>query len=358
MTDSRASGEAARFRKAVELLGEGVRGDTYTAAVLLCARGEEIACQAAAGEAHLSSIFDVASLTKPLVSALFFVLAQEGSVSPDGKVGEVIPMKRPDAPSGDILFEQLLAHTSGLPAYKPFFSHLREHDRIVDAVMSLPLDAAPGTQCVYSDPGFIMLGRAMELAGFKPLDRLLKSRIADPLQMRDTCYLPLSVLSECETGRIVSTGYSRERGREKFGEPDDENAAAMGGVAGHAGVFSTTYDLFLFAREILRARRGEGRVLTRRSAVRMTTKVAMPPGCQRTPGWDTPDPSGRSQAGSRFTEGSFGHLGYTGCSIWIDPAEEATVVLLTNRIIKGEQNDGLKILRPLIYDAAMEGLLS
>ena len=145
---------------------------------------------------------------------------------------------------------------------------------------------------------------------------------------------------------------------EKVGEVDDENAAAMGGVAGHAGVFSTAHDLFLFSREILRARRGEGRVLSRASALRMTTKVTEPPGCPRTPGWDTPTPfkGGLSQAGSHFPEGSFGHLGYTGCSLWIDPGREATVVLLTNRIYYGKQNNGLKILRPLLHDAVMEEL--
>jgi CubicO group peptidase (beta-lactamase class C family) len=165
-------------------------------------------------------------------------------------------------------------------------------------------------------------------------------------------------MSECETGRLISTGHSEVREREKLGEVDDENAAAMGGIAGHAGIFSTAYDLFLFAREILRARRGEGRLLSRPHALRMTTKVADPPGCPRTAGWDTPgSPSGQgSQAGNRFPEGSFGHLGYTGCSLWIDPSGEAVVVLLTNRIFYGKQNDGLKSLRPILHDAVMEGL--
>jgi CubicO group peptidase (beta-lactamase class C family) len=116
--------------------------------------------------------------------------------------------------------------------------------------------------------------------------------------------------------------------------------------------------MFLFSREVLRARRGEGRILSRPSALEMTSKTANPPGCTRTPGWDTPtrSPGAGSQAGTRFTEGSFGHLGYTGCSIWIDPSREATVVLLTNRIFFGKQNDGLKSLRPLIHDAVMEEL--
>ncbi len=367
------SGEAGRFRKTEELMEEGVRRKAYTAAVLLAARGEEVVFYAAAGEARLSSVFDIASLTKPLVASLFFALTQEGKIAPEGRLSDVFPARTIDPAVGEIRFLHLLSHTSGFPAYKPFYAAIRDgeekegrrlwgtseaHDRIVDAVLSLPLEATPGRACVYSDPGYILLGRALELAAFHPLDRLLRSHLAGPLQMRDTSYLPLTALSECEAGRLVSTGYSKVRQREKVGEADDENAAAMGGIAGHAGIFSTAYDLFLFSREVLRARRGEGRILTRPSTLKMTTKTVEPPGCPRTPGWDTPTLSAGtgSQAGRNFPEGSFGHLGYTGCSLWVDPSREATVALLTNRIFYGKQNEGLKNLRPFLHDAVMEEL--
>ena len=370
---SRATGETARLRKAEGLLADGARGKTYTAAVLLAARGEEIACHAAAGEARLSSVFDVASLTKPLVACLFFALAQDGKIAPEGNLSDLLPTLSPDPAARGIRFLHLLSHTSGLPAYRPLYAAVRDADekegkrlwgtpeakgRIADAALSLPLEAAPGTACVYSDPGYILLGSALEIAAGEPLDRLLHGRIAGAIGMNDTTYLPFAPLSECETGRLVTTGYSEERRREKVGEVDDENAAAMGGVAGHAGIFSTAYDLFLFSREILRARRGEGRILTRPYALRMTTVMEDPPGCPRTPGWDTPTSTAGSvsQAGRHFSKGSFGHLGYTGCSLWIDPSREAVVVLLTNRIFFGKQNDGLKTLRPLLHDAVMEGL--
>ncbi|HSL92651.1 MAG TPA: serine hydrolase [Candidatus Limnocylindrales bacterium] len=370
---TRPSGEAARLRKAEELLEEGARGKAYTAAVLLAARGEEIAFHAAAGEARLSSIFDIASLTKPLVATLFFTLAQEGKIAPEGKLSDLLPARSPDPAARGIRFLHLLSHTSGLPAYRPFYADIREadekegkrlwgtpeaHGRIVDAALSLPLEAAPGTACVYSDPGYMLLGRALEIAASEPLDRLLRSRLTGAIGMNDTAYLPLAGLSECETGRLVTTGYSEARRKEKVGDVDDENAAAMGGVAGHAGIFSTAYDLFLFSREVLRARRGEGRILTRPNTLRMTTEMESPPGCPRTPGWDTPTSAAGagSQAGRHFPKGSFGHLGYTGCSLWIDPSREAVVVLLTNRIFYGKQNDGLKTLRPLLHDAVMEGL--
>ncbi|MBI5574926.1 MAG: beta-lactamase family protein [Deltaproteobacteria bacterium] len=370
---SSMSGGTDHFRKAKELLAQGVRDKAYTAAVMLAACGEEVMFQAAAGDARHSSVFDIASLTKPLAAGLFFVLDQEGKIGPGDMLSAVLPSISTDRAAAGIRFVDLLAHTSGLPAWEPFYEEIlrvekkekrrmwgssEAHDRIVEEILRLPLQAEPGTACVYSDLGFMLLGRAMELVSFQPLEKLLLRQIAEPLEMRDTSYLPLDGYSECETGRLVSTGYSEIRRMEKVGIVDDENASAMGGAAGHAGVFSTAYDLFLFAREILRARRGEGRIFNRSSAVRMTTKVTEPPGCPRTPGWDTPTPfkGSVSQAGRHFPEGSFGHLGYTGCSIWIDPDREATVVLLTNRIFYGKQNDGLKSLRPLLHDTVMEEL--
>jgi CubicO group peptidase (beta-lactamase class C family) len=198
----------------------------------------------------------------------------------------------------------------------------------------------------------MLLGRAIEVAGFRSLDRLLAEKITGPLGMRETRYLPLAAISECETGQLIPTGWSEVRRREKAGEVDDENAAAMGGVSGHAGLFSTAGDLFLFAREIVRARKGEGRVLSRPSAARMTTRVAQPPGCPRTFGFDTPTPPPEvSQAGSLAPPDAVGHLGYTGCSMWIDPVREVSVILLTNRVVFGSGNRKLSALRPRIHDA-------
>ncbi len=366
-------GDEDRFRAARELLRRGARDEVYQAAVLLAARGEEILFHEAAGGAALSSIFDVASVSKPLVASLFYLLVQQGVLSPGGKVSEILPVRSPDPAFAGITFLQLLSHTSGLPAYRRLYRDLREaeekegrrmwglaegHDRIVASVLSLPLEYPPGSSWTYSDLDFLLLGRALEAASFTSIDRLLRRELAAPLGMRDTGYLPLRALSECETGRVMPTGHSEERGREKAGEVDDENAAAMGGVAGHAGVFSTAHDLFLFAREILRAGRGEGRVLTPRSAQEMTTRVAAPPGCPYTPGWDTPTSgaAGGSQAGRHFPERSVGHLGFTGCSLWIDLSREITVIFLSNRVYYGQDNPRLKPLRPEIHDAVMEAV--
>jgi len=375
------SGEVPRFREAAGLLDAGVEERAYAAAVLLVGRGDEVLLERSAGYARAASLFDVASLTKPLTAALFFVLSQEGHLQPDGVVSEVLPFTSPDPRAREIRFGHLLSHTSGLPAWLPLYEKVAAaekeagrvlhgtaegHDRIVAEVLSLPLAHGPGTAWEYSDLGYMLLGRAIEVAGFRSLDRLLTEKVTAPLGMRDTRYLPLAALGECETGQVIPTGWSLVREREKAGEVDDENAAAMGGVAGHAGIFSTARDLFLFAREIVRARKGEGRVLGRPSAATMTTRVAHPPGCPRTMGFDTPTPERESaapvegdppappalsQAGGLAPADAVGHLGYTGCSLWIDPVREVAVVLLTNRVVFGTGNRKLSALRPRIHDA-------
>ena len=364
MTPSGAGGDR-RFREAAELLDAGVGEEAYSAAVLRIGRDDEVLFERSAGCARAASLFDIASLTKPLTAALFLVLSQEGHLSPDGIAAEVLPFTSPDPRTREVRFGHLLSHTSGLPAWLPLYEKVAAaenagetpmsvtaegHDRILAEILSLPLSHDPGTGWEYSDLGYMLLGRAIEVAGFRSLDRLLAEKVTAPLGMRETRYLPLDALSECETGQVIPTGWSDVRQREKAGEVDDENAAAMGGVAGHAGLFSTAGDLSLFAREIVRGRRGEGRVLSLPSAAKMTTRVAKPPGCPRTFGFDTPTPPD-SQAGARAPADAVGHLGYTGCSMWIDPVRGISVILLTNRVVFGSGNRKLTALRPRIHDA-------
>jgi CubicO group peptidase (beta-lactamase class C family) len=367
-----AADEAFRFREAAELLEEGARDGAYAAAVLLAARGDEVVWERAAGYARPDSVFDIASVTKPLTAALFFLLCQEGHLSPEDPVSAVLPFASPDPRARSIRFVHLLSHTSGLPAYLPLYEKTLEgagagratfgtaegHDRILAEILSMPLSYDPGSAWEYSDLGYMLLGRAIEAAGFRSLDRMLKEKLTGPLGMKDTCYLPLSSMGREETARIVPTGWSEVRQREKEGEVDDENAAAMGGVAGHAGVFSSARDLFRFAREVVRARRGEGRALSSPSALAMTTRVSSPPGCPRTSGFDTPTPGegGVSQAGALAPANALGHLGYTGCSLWIDPDREIAVTLLSNRVAHGSDNRRLSSLRPRIHDAVWKGM--
>ena len=335
-------------------------------AVLLIGQGERVVLRKAYGFRSFSperfpmtpeTVFDVASLTKVVAAApAVMLLVERGLLDLDASLRRYLPELR-EGGVGRVTIRQLLTHTGGLPAAPPD-SLLKDGRPDLRGFARLPLESAPGERFLYSDTGFILLGELVRQRSGSPLDRFAWEQFYRPLGMRDTGYLPLSSLSECETGRIVSTGRSSVRGIEKVGEVDDENAAAMGGVAGHAGVFSTAHDLFLFSREILRARRGEGRVLSRASALRMTERVTAPEGCPRTPGWDSPtsDTEGGSQAGGQFSPNTVGHLGFSGCSLWIDLEREATVVLLTNRVYYGQDNGRLKALRPRIHDAVLAAM--
>ena len=362
-----------RFKEAAGMLEEGISADAYTAAALLVGRGDDVVWEAAAGFARPGSLFDIASVTKPLTAALFFILCQEGNLSLDGPVSTILPFAASDPRARDIRFIHLLSHTSGLPAWLPLYKKVLDKERetgetlygksegcdmILAEALSLSLNSDPGSAWEYSDIGYMILGRAIEAAGFQSLDRLLEDRLVQPLGMRDTGYLPRASDDEDYGLRVIPTGWSEERQREKAGEVDDENAAAMGGVSGHAGVFSTAGDLFLFARELLRALRGEGRVLTRASVIDMTSRVPQPAGCPRTAGFDTPTAGkdGRSKAGALAPKDAVGHLGYTGCSLWIDPASGITVILLTNRVVHGSENRKLSELRPRIHDAVWKGM--
>ena len=283
-----------------ESVGAPRRGgpeEAYTAAVLLVAR--ETRCFSsgppgrAGGVALRRRIAHEAARRRPLLRP---VSAGKAFARRRRRGRPPVIVPRPGVP-GDPVRPPSLPHVGSprlrLPLYEKVEAEGREgrrlsggaegHDRAVAALLAMPLSSRPGARCVYSDLGYILLGRAIEAAAFESLDRLLRREICGPLRMRDTGYLPLASLSECETGRLVSTGRSEVRRREKAGEVDDENAAAMGGVAGHAGVFSTAGDLFLFAREVLRARRGEGRVLTRPSAMAMTTRAARASGVREDP---------------------------------------------------------------------------
>jgi CubicO group peptidase (beta-lactamase class C family) len=361
--------------RALALLSEGAREGAWPAAVLLAARGDEVLFRGTAGYGRDDSVFDVASLTKPLVAILFFSLVQQGVLEPEGFLRDALPGTA-FSPGGEaIRFRHLLSHTSGLPAWRPFHEELaaeegegaeaprgaaEAYERVVALAAASPLEHPPGEGWRYSDLGYILLGRAVEWGGFHGLDRLLARHVLAPLGMADTAFLPPGRPLPFGEERIVPTGWSEVRGREKRGEVDDENCAAVGGVAGHAGLFSTADDLDRFAREVRRAAAGEGRVLLPRWARRMTERVAGPAGCPRTEGFDTPTPAegAPSQAGEGYPPGTVGHLGYTGCSLWFDPAPGgATVVLLTNRVAAREgKRDLIRKYRPAIHTAAWEAL--
>jgi CubicO group peptidase (beta-lactamase class C family) len=274
----------------------------------------------------------------------------------------------------------LLAHSSGLPAYVRLFETARNKEDLLRQALQVPLVHDPGTHSEYSDVGYILLGEALERIAGEPLDRFCDREIHTPLGLEHMRYRPPADWKSL----IPPTQQSQpQRARIIQGEVNDENCFAMGGVAGHAGVFSTARDVSLFAQCLLNephstgphSRAGfagpirsasfaegmggrewaHGAPLFRPETVEIfTRREDFPPGTSRALGWDTP--SRPSSSGQYFSPASYGHLGYTGTSLWIDPERRLSVTLLTNRTWPDRSSEGIKNLRPIFHDAVVEAL--
>ncbi len=242
----------------------------------------------------------------------------------------------------------LLSHSSGLPAYEKLFLKAPTRDQLLKAAFTTPLTADPATRAAYSDIGFILLGVALERLADEPLDRFCQREIFAPLAMTNTTFNPPTEIR----AQIPPTANDQNfRRRIIQGEAQDENASVLGGVASHAGLFSTAHDLAKFAHAMLQ----DGRPILRPETVALfTRRESAPPGTSRALGWDTP--SAPSQSGKYFSPQSFGHLGYTGTSLWIDPQRQLSIILLTNRTWPDCSNDAIKKIRPQFHDAVIEAL--
>lgn len=282
-----------------------------------------------------ATVFDAASLTKAVVTATLVQLLRER-----GALDVEAPLQRylPDCGGADkagITLRQLLTHSSGLPAGLPGngagdWAGPAEAMRIA---CGLPLSAPPGTRFRYSDLNFILLGLIVERQAGMALDRFAEQALFQPLGMSDSGYLPLRRLP---ASRIAPTERLPD-GRVLRGEVHDPSARKMGGVAGHAGLFTSTRDLARFARMLLKGGLTEdGRRLLSPESVALLTRVQSPPDLaeKRSMGWDMASPYSRPR-GSLYPPSSFGHTGFTGCAIWLDPDSRSFYVLLSNRVHPG-----------------------
>jgi CubicO group peptidase (beta-lactamase class C family) len=252
-----------------------------------------------------------------------------------------------------------------LPAHRPFWRRAAEAPSERRAISLLaarePLEYEPGTRSVYSDLGFIVLGWLLERVTGERLDVAARQRITEPLGLVATTFMSLSepeararVLGDRS---IAATQLCPERHRVLIGEVDDLNAMAMGGIAGHAGLFSTAEELSRIAAALCGAWRGDGGgALVERDVIRAFWSPSGIPGSTWRLGWDGPA-AANSQAGTRFSRAGVGHLGFTGCSLWIDPARDTWIVLLSNRVHPGvPKDDRFKRFRPLLHDAIVDAL--
>lgn len=317
------------------------------------------------------TVFDLASLTKVMATTTAtLLLVDEGRIALDDPVARYLPVFA-ERDKGEVRIRHLLTHSSGLKPWRPFHELLLERERkkgekllgtpearemIVDRICRSAPVHEPGAAAVYGDLDFIVLGALLETVAEMPLDDFCARRIFEPLGLAHTRFIRLqgsgSPLSEAERRDFAATENCPWRDRIVWGEVHDPNASAMGGVAGHAGLFSTADDVMRFAQAWLDAWHGRESLLPAARVREFSTRQNLPEKSDWALGWDTPT-EGASSSGSYFSKNSIGHLGFTGTSLWVDLEREAIVVMLTNRVHLVAKKSRFE-LRPIVHDRVLE----
>jgi uncharacterized protein YbbC (DUF1343 family)/CubicO group peptidase (beta-lactamase class C family) len=310
------------------------RGDLPGAVVLVVHRGEVVfrkayglrAKEPAPVPMTPDTLFDLASLTKPIATATsVMILLERGKLRLSDRVAQHLPAFGQNG-KGKITVEQLLTHTSGLVADNPEADYRDGRAKALERVYQLTPVAEPGARFIYSDVGFIVLGELVERLGGAPLDEFAHKNIFAPLRMNETTFRPTGKLKE------RAAPADRRNGEWILGEVHDPRSFALGGVTGHAGLFATADDLGVYARMILNRGEYRGRRILSPLTVRLMTTPRPVPGGQRALGWDV-STSYSANRGELFPAGeSFGHTGFTGTSIWLHPASQTAVIFLSNRL--------------------------
>ena len=343
-----------RFAEAARIVERGVLDRAYPAAVVEVGSRDGILWRQAFGTLDYEdrapattqeTIFDLASLTKVLATtSLVMRLVEQNRLSLDDAIADRVPQWR-GADREHVTLRSLLTHSSGITAWLPFFRDHKGRAEFQHAICSLPLEYVPDTQSIYSDLGFILLGFIVEDAGEFPFakqgDDLLK-----PITNGTLLFNPPPAVRPT----IAPTGHDSWRGRRLIGEVHDENCWALGGAAGHAGLFGTAEAVGDFARTMLHAIAGRDALLASPDTVRLFIARANTYS-SRALGWDTMLPT--SSCGTKMSSTAFGHTGFTGTTLWIDPERAVYVVFLTNRVNPSRENTAIHQVRPALHDAVI-----
>lgn len=372
-SNSGSGRESGRFAAAYRVLEEAVAARAFPGCAFGVLAGGEVAVEDALGrftydpESQLvtaDTIYDVASLTKVVATtAAAMLLVQRGEIDLDSPLGELLPGfvagRVPGDPARRVTLKNLLAHNSGLPGYVEMFRTATTPAALFQACLQLPLEAEPGTRAEYSDPGFILLGKALEVRMGEPLDSWVSREVFGPLVMNATEYCPAPAQRKSIPPTEEDTWF---RHRLIQGEVQDENAWVLGGAAGNAGLFSNIADLLRFADAVINTNAGAnagnvpsgGQYLFDGKVLKQFSQRQGPAGSSCALGWDTP--SANSSAGRHFSAHSVGHLAFSGCSLWIDLDADVAIVLLTNRTWPDRKNQMIREVRPAFHDAIREAL--
>lgn len=364
-----------RSNPITQALRTGVQEGVFPGAVLLVRLNNTILCHEAVGlaatlpsapAARVNTLYDLASVTKPLATATAILcLVQDGLVHLNQTVGSILqPLI--NCPVGDATIRDLLGHRSGLPAWRPYYKQFglqhgtllkqdsvqKRRDFILDKICHEPLEYRTRSQTLYSDLGFMLLGFVIEHKTNQSLARYCQERIFDPLNAKPLIFAHIEGVPLYGDGASLDMAPTEQdpwRGRLVQGEVHDENAFILGGIAGHAGLFGTAEAVAALTGAWLKGYGGHHAFFDQKLVKEF---VARQPGSSWALGWDTPSPP--SSSGTRFSHSAFGHLGFTGTSVWIDPIPELEVILLSNRVHPTRDNDKIKYFRPLIHDLVYE----
>ena len=344
---------------------------------LLCISAGQISSEPPGLPVQATTMYDLASLTKPLVTVTsVLLLIQHAKVALGDTVQEVLAELQ-GTPIGQATVRDLLTHRSGLPGWRPYYMQLDARGMVsglpggdqpakhyvLEMIRDEPLIYVRGERSLYSDLGFMLLGFLVERLSGMALDLWCEEAIVRPLQADPMMFRPMGrraqsdvVRPPVDISRIAPSEQDEWRNRLLRGEVHDENAAAMGGVAGHAGLFGTAESVLAVSGAWLRGYYGRESSLEGELVRQFTTRQESAARSSWALGWDTP--SAPSSSGSSFSDRSFGHLGYTGTSLWIDPLCELEVVLLSNRVHPSRRNEKIKAFRPRIHDLVYREFVS
>lgn len=351
-----------KFVSVENIIKKGIADSAFPGAVLLIAQDGKILHKKAYGHftyeqtsppMQSNTIFDLASVTKVIATTTATMLCYDrGLFKLDDKVAKYLP-KFASNGKQNVTIRNLLLHNSGLPPFIRFYVTCKNSDEVLSKIYDAALNFAPGSKTVYSDLGIIVLGKIIEKVTKKTLDKFCTDEIFLPLGMTETFFNPAKeFINRCAP--TENDQYWRHR--QLIGEVHDEASAMLGGVAGHAGLFSTADDLAKLLQMLLQKGTYQGKQFIKPSTVELFTKKQSEKST-RALGWDTKDGEGLSSAGDLFSDLSYGHTGYTGTSVWTDPSRKLFVVLLTNRVYPTRENIKLIRLRPIVHDAVIRDLV-
>jgi serine-type D-Ala-D-Ala carboxypeptidase len=362
---------------------EAVEKGAIPGATVVVRAGADIAYEGAFGfralvpersPMRLETVFDLSSLTKPLATTVaVMMLTRDAKMRLDDRLTRFFHNFGVHG-KGHVTFRHLLAHSSGLAAWRPFYQQIAEVERsgkvnfmasrgakefVYEEIHREKPEAPAAAKTIYSDLNFILLGEAVEQVSGVSLNRFCRDKIFRPLELRATDFIDISLVRtrrlEPVPEMFAPTAVCPLRKRLLIGEVDDENAFAMGGVAGHAGLFAPVKEVDRIVAELLACYAGRSDFIPQKIIEQFWARDPAVRGSTWALGWDSPSPE-YSSSGHRFSAAAVGHLGFTGTSVWIEPARGIAISLLTNRVHPRRDNQAIRDFRPKIHDLIMEAL--